>query len=202
MPAMSEMTRVRRLNRLVLLTLILLVSGGLGIGGYRMYLTQYLPSELRIAASNGDARRVRELIRKGVDVNLQLGLPSNSPLNRAIESGNVTVVEMLLDAGANPNGIGETGMTPVMIAAFFGNPEVVDLLIRRGAIADAIEGRHRNTALLIAVRKGHIDVVKVLLSAGADPNKGREWGNAPLCRAQAAGQEEIATLLRRHHAVC
>jgi uncharacterized protein len=201
-PEVFKLIRVRRLMPAVLLLMTLLVVGILSIAGYYVYRTQYLPSELRVAASSGSVQRVEELIRKGVDVNRELGLPSNSPLNRAIEAGNAAVVEVLLNAGANPNAIAETGMTPVMVAAFFGNAAIVDLLVRRGALLDAVEPRHGNTPLLIAVRKGHVAVVRVLLDAGAEPNKGRDWGDAPLCRAQAARQVEIAALLRQRGATC
>ena len=59
-------------------------------GAYYIYRTQYLPSDLRVAATNGDLKRVQELLNKSVDVNQPLGLPSNSVLNRALEG--VTLV--------------------------------------------------------------------------------------------------------------
>jgi uncharacterized protein len=183
-----------------------IVTAGLALvvsaSGYYAYETQYLPSELRVAATRGELARVQELIRKGVDVNRVLGAPSNSALNRAIEGGNTAVVKVLIDTGADVNSTGESGMTPLMIAAFFGSASIVDLLIRAGARTDVVEPRHNNTALLIAVRRGHAETVSTLLRNRADPNLGAQWGDAPLCRAQAVGRTDIVEALRGAGGTC
>lgn len=182
----------------IFLTVAMIAAGA----GYYAYRTQYLPSELRVAATDGDLRRVEELIKTGVDVNQQLGLPSNSVLNRAVEGGNPVVVEAVLRAGADANAVGETGMTALMMAAFFGKPSVIEVLLQHGAKIDVVEERHRNTALLTAVRKGHGEAVRALIKTGADPNQGSEWGDAPLCRAQSMGRSDIAAILGQAGAKC
>ena len=192
MPPMPQMSLSMRKG--LLWTLLTVVVVGAGVA-YYLYYSYYLPSELRIAATNGDLRRVDELLKAKVNVNQQLGLPSNSVLNRAVEGGNSEVVEAVLKAGADPNAVGETGMTALMMAAFFGKPAIIEILLRHGAKKDLVEERHKNTALLIAVRKSHADVVKVLLKAGSDPNQGGEWGDAPLCRARSIGQSDITAAL-------
>jgi ankyrin repeat protein len=178
----------------LLWTLLAVILVGIGVS-YYLYYSRHLPSELRIAAANGDLGRVEELLKTNVNVNQQLGLPSNSVLNRAVEGGNPEVVAAVLKAGADPNAVAETGMTALMMAAFFGKPVIVEILLQHGARKDLIEERHKNTALLIAVRKGHAEVVKVLLRAGADPNQGSEWGDAPLCRARTIEQPDVVTAL-------
>jgi ankyrin repeat protein len=170
-------------------------------GGY-VYQTQYLPSELRTAATRGDLARVQGIIAAGVDINAPLGLPSNSALNRAIEGGDPTVVKAFIDAGADVNAASETGMTPLMFAAFFGDARIVRLVLTAGARTDAIESRHKNTALLFAVRKAHVDAVNILLEAGANPNQGAEWGDAPLCRAQALARSDLEQVLRNAGGEC
>jgi cytohesin len=170
--------------------------------GYYLYRTEYLPSELRVAATVGDLKRVQDLIAKGVDVNRRFGSASNSVLNRAIESGNSELVETVLRAGADPNAREDAGMTPMMLAAFFGYAGIVEKLINYGARIDTVEQDHNNTALLIAVRKNHATVVRVLLEHGADPNQGHEWGDAPLCRARARATADIAALLIARGAIC
>jgi ankyrin repeat protein len=192
MPPMPQMSPSMQKGLLwTLLTVVAVVVGAT----YYLYYSYYLPSELRIAATNGDLRRVDELLKAKVNVNKQLGLPSNSVLNRAVEGGNPEVVEAVLKAGADLNAVGETGMTALMMAAFFGKPAIIEILIRHGAKKDLVEERHRNTALLIAIRKNHVAAVKVLLNAGADPNQGSELGDAPLCRAQSIGQSDIMAAL-------
>ena len=182
---------VRKALLWILLTAVVVVGGAI----YHLYNSNYLPGELRIAATSGDLQRVEELLKTGVNVNQPLGLPSNSVLNRAVEGGNPEVVEAILRAGADPNLVGETGMTALMMAAFFGKLSIIEVLLRHGAKKDLVEERHKNTALLIAVRKGHVDAVRALLKAGADPDQGTEWGDAPLCRAQSMGRSDIEMAL-------
>lgn len=170
--------------------------------GYYVYRTQYLPSKLRIAATSGDLDAVQEILKKDVDVNRTLGAPSNSVLNRAIEGGNPSVVEAVLQAGADANALGETGWSPLMVAAFSGNSSIIKSLVRHGAQVGLVEPRHRNTALLIAIRKGHTEAVRVLIAAGADPNQSIELGDAPLCRAQSIGRSDIASILRQAGGKC
>jgi len=182
---------VRRTLLWTALTVVVVAAGAI----YYLYYSYYLPSELRIAATNGDLQRVEQLLKSGVNVNQPLGLPSNSVLNRAVEGGSPEVVEAVLRAGADPNAVGETGMNALMMAAFFGKPSIIEVLLRHGAKKDLVEERHKNTALLIAVRKGQAEAVKILINAGADPNQGSEWGDAPLCRARSMGHPDIEIAL-------
>ncbi|HEX6267134.1 MAG TPA: ankyrin repeat domain-containing protein, partial [Burkholderiales bacterium] len=124
-----------------------------------------------------------------------LGLPSNSVLNRAVEGGNPEVVKSVLQAGADPNARGETGMTPLMMAAFFGKPSIIDVLLDHGADPGLIENRRRDTALLIAVNRGHTGVVRSLINGKVDANQGSEWGRSPLCEATSRGLADIEKLL-------
>src|SRR5207245_5771861 len=57
--------------------------------------------------------------------------------------------------------------TPVMVAARSGYPDVVELLLAKGADVNARAARGQ-TALMWAVAQKHPEVVKVLLAHGAD----------------------------------
>jgi ankyrin repeat protein len=50
---------------------------------------------------------------------------------------------LLLDAGADPN-LANSGFTPLMIAAATGQPEVLRLLLARGAALDAVDPRSKH----------------------------------------------------------
>lgn len=58
--------------------------------------------------------------------------------------------------------------------------------------ADSTSG---NTALHMAGANGHLDVVKLLLAAGVDPNKSNNNGNTPLHWAATNQQEAVVQLL-------
>jgi ankyrin repeat protein len=53
----------------------------------------------------------------------------STALHRAVSRGNIPMVKKLLQEGANPVKKNDSGMTPVMIAAYCGNDEVLKLCI-------------------------------------------------------------------------
>jgi ankyrin repeat protein len=50
---------------------------------------------------------------------------------------------------------------------------------------------------MIAAVNGHVDIVRMLLEAGADPRAVNEEGRTALELAEAAGQPEVVNLLRQ-----
>jgi hypothetical protein len=109
----------------------------------------------------------------------------------------VPLLETLLDFGAAVDGVGSgKWVSPLMTALAFGYVDAAEALARRGArvdnlpaaaglgrLADAArllptadsESRHR--ALALAAQHGHVDVVRLLLDAGEDPNRYNPDGN-------------------------
>ena len=63
---------------------------------------------------------------------------------------------------------------------------------------DAIGGRGSATALNIACFRGHYEVAKYLLEAGADPDKRDGFGIAPIGWAKDLGREKIFMLLKQY----
>jgi ankyrin repeat protein len=94
------------------------------------------------------------------------------------------------------------GFHPLGLAAFFGHPEVVRLLLERGADVDRVarNAQIRTTALQAAAASGDFESARLLLAAGADPNRTQEGGFAPLHAAAARGDEPLAGLLIAHGA--
>jgi ankyrin repeat protein len=76
----------------------------------------------------------------------------------------------LLNQGADPNLPGPNGETPLIAAARAGFQDAVEWLVSLGAKVDA-DNRAGETALIIAVQRRQIPIVRVLLDAGADPDK-------------------------------
>ena len=75
---------------------------------------------------------------------------------------------------------------------------MVDLLVTRGANLDHT-AKYRLTALMLAVINDHVDVVRILVAAGANREmKGSAGAFActPLQYAQTHGQTQLVSLLR------
>ncbi|RFN54379.1 hypothetical protein FIE12Z_1506 [Fusarium flagelliforme] len=103
--------------------------------------------------------------------------------------GDVEMVTCLLGAGANPNGLAIYGNTlheehlcsPLYIACESGRAGVVDLLLERGANATADSGDRDGLPLVVASRKGYVDIVRTLLGNGCCPTE-RSRGLDGLCQ--------------------
>jgi ankyrin repeat protein len=76
-----------------------------------------------------------------------------------------------LDAGLTPNLTNDKGDTLLILAAYQGHPEAVQVLLDHGAEVGRANDRGQ-TALAAAVFKQSAPTVSALLVAGADPNAG------------------------------
>jgi ankyrin repeat protein len=128
------------------------------------------------------------------------------------------LIELLLDFGAAIEGRGTRKWgTPLFTALIFGMIDAADVLVRRGARIDLpaaaglglvdeatrllpsadAEARHR--ALSLAAQHGHVQIVRLLLDAGEDPNRYNLEGNhahtTPLHQAVLGGHEAVVRLL-------
>lgn len=84
---------------------------------------------LMMAALKGDTELVLALIARGADINK----PGWAPLHYAATKGSVPIVRELLDKSAYIDAESPNGTTPLMMAAMYGTPEVVKILLEAGA---------------------------------------------------------------------
>lgn len=94
------------------------------------------------------------------------------PISHAIQINNASIVNMLIKHGANVNEPSLNGRnyynTPLMIAAWGGNLELVRILVEKGACINQVDKGNGFTALIKAVFNNHPDVVEYLLNCNAD----------------------------------
>ncbi|KAL9619952.1 MAG: hypothetical protein Q9160_005509 [Pyrenula sp. 1 TL-2023] len=114
-----------------------------------------------------------------VELLIQAGIPSQK-LNAALESasseGHVKIVKSLLSAGAKPDGEEEWRTPPLHCATQNGHVETVQLLLY--ASADVNRAYNTERALEVASSKGHEEILRHLLKAGADIEQGRPLARA------------------------
>ena len=136
---------------------------------------------LLAAIEGGDVAAVQSILKKkpGIDVDSFLGMSDEddfpTPLAAAIYCNHKTIVELLLAHGAAVNGPVYAWKTPLQMACDKdnANEDILKLFIDRGADLDAIAEYRRETPLTRACgSKSNLDIVQLLLNAGADVNGG------------------------------
>jgi ankyrin repeat protein len=100
---------------------------------------------------------------------------------------------------ADPTQVGAIagdGFTPLHLAAFFAQPEMVLVLLERGAEIEVVS---RNAMAIrplhAAAAGGSPAVVEILLARGADPNARQHGGWTALAAAAASGSMNIVRVL-------
>lgn len=84
---------------------------------------------LMLASLRGDLALAKALIEKSADVNK----PGWAPLHYAATNGHVEVMRVLLEHHAYIDADSPNGTTPLMMAAHYGTPGAVKLLLEEGA---------------------------------------------------------------------
>ena len=114
-------------------------------------------SPLMLAASNGLIELCQKLIAKGADVNK----PGWTPLHYAATRGHLPVMSLLLDNYAYIDAASPNGSTPLMMAAFYGTPSAVKLLLEAGA-DPSIKNDQGLTAIDFAQRNNRLDSAEII----------------------------------------
>ncbi|MFD5393564.1 ankyrin repeat domain-containing protein [Streptomyces sp. NPDC127097] len=123
-----------------------------------------------------------------------------SQLISAIYADQADTVAALLRQGASPSAPAADGETPLYLAAVAGQADLVRLLLEAGATPDTEsrgEPGSEGLPLCAAACWGHEEVVRALLTHGADPNLREDDGTSytPLMWAAANGHHRTAQLL-------
>ena len=72
---------------------------------------------------------------------------------------------------------------------------MIEVLVREGAGVDALD-KSGNTALHVAAKRDHKDVVELLVSEGAAVSALDKWGKTALHRAVEGGHKDVVDLLQ------
>lgn len=151
---------------------------------------------LQYAACWGQLSAAKLLIARGADVNRA---KSWTPLHYAAAAGYEELSSALLAAGANVNIRSQADdTTPLHVATVKKQPAMVRFLIERGADLNTTT-KSGWTACHFAAYDGNVEIMGILIEAGADWRVENADGKSPLEVALASGRPDILDLAARHN---
>lgn len=133
----------------------------------------------------------------------------------AVEERNVRELNELIEKGADVNFLDEKeAVTPLILASMFGYPEIVKILLEAGAEVNMTDASNDATPLMWASmvdpgKEGRergipipspdvkLEIVQMLLQAGADTNVRNAWGGTAAQWAADEGNVDILKALIR-----
>ena len=124
------------------------------------------------AVREGDGAKVQEFIDKPGSqiINLKDRSTGETALHIVTKRGDMTYTRYLIARGANINAQDGNGNTPAMLATTGGFAEVVELLTKLKANLN-LANQSGETPLIRAVQLRNVDLVRILLAGGANPDQ-------------------------------
>jgi hypothetical protein len=137
-------------------------------------LAQVAPSEsevrvytgLHAAAAAGNVMEIERLLVAGADREARDG-NGRTPLHVAVYRKKYDAARVLLAKGANANALDRQRYDVVTIAAVADDVPMLKLALEGGASAKNVTSPYDGTALIAAAHLGHVEVVQILIRAGA-----------------------------------
>jgi cytohesin len=160
------------------------------------------PLDIWKAASRGMLEEVQKFVSQGIAVDARSRGDVTS-LHEASEAGHLTVVDWLLDHGANINARtaaqpGYPGaQTPLYLAVQHGKTDVVKTLLKRGANPN-LKSSDSTSPLEEAAQLGNLELVSLLVDNGANVNPRGDF--SPLYVALCSKHLEVSKYLVEHGA--
>jgi ankyrin repeat protein len=148
---------------------------------------------LMLAIQEKSMKTVDYLINaKGIDLN-QTNITNETPLMFASLYGMLPEVKILVNQKEVP--VNRSGWTPLHYACTNAHLDIALFLLDKGAAVDA-PSPNETTPIMMAIRAGNIQLVRLLLDRGADIRIRNQQGYSAIDVAELFNQEEIQKGLR------
>ncbi|KAG1651739.1 Haloalkane dehalogenase [Nymphon striatum] len=149
-----------------------------------------------------DVRALKALHQKdlahGVNAKFSNG---DTPLMYAAKKGDLALFDLLVKAGADPNTRARNGRDILNIAVRTSNPDLARRALKAGTDPKAFTLRYKGSTLIFAADRGEVEIVKMLIAAGAPLDRVNSLGWTALLEATVLGdggtahQEIVKALL-------
>ncbi len=190
--------------------------GANGIEGYREMTPPSAVEVAKILLEAGAEPNALADMYGGQHATMSMLVSSGPPAQAGLQ---IPLIDTLVDYGASVDPIGAGDWTsPLMTALAFGYRDAAEALVRRGARIQTLPAaaglgrldeavhllpgaapKDRHRALALAAQNGSLEIVRLLLDAGEDPNRYNPKQNhshsTPLHQAVWSGHMDIVRLL-------
>lgn len=147
----------------------------LGHGVISPVIGRYTPKTLFHAAKSGNAEKLLAALATGINPNHQFrDVLMGTALHAAAAGGHLTVVQVLLQSGAQVDMMDREQHTALMLASMAGHSAIVKYLVKAGASV-TLKGADGMTALHLAAKAGNLEACHYLLCT---PNVTRKFINS------------------------
>lgn len=155
---------------------------------------------LHLAAYIGSIELIELYLNQGVEVNSQ-NSKGDTALLWAARWNNTGVMETLLKAGANPNIGNDKGSTALHWAVRYQHVDAVRILTANPSIEINTQRKlGLISPIILSSALGSVEIVTLLIYAGADVNQKIRGEERPIHHAAKEGHEEVLELLIRRGA--
>jgi len=110
------------------------------------------------------------------------------------------ILHMYQRGDLNVEATNEDGLTPLYYVARAGDPSMLDMFLDLGAFVEPVDPKKNITVLYDAVLRGNIQIVRMLLEAGASPDLLDHVPLSPLWYATKNGWYDMVKLLLEYKA--
>lgn len=149
--------------------------------------------ELIEAIKSGNRASVEEMIEAGAELNQQ-DKQGWTPLNWAAGSGQLEIVELLLEHGADPLAVGRDLRTPQMIALAAGHAEVVKRLRRAEAEVKGGEAGSTDRNYCMAYHLGELRRYSAWTENKLDAGNGSKQSGDQTSEPEVLADDEVVFL--------